>query len=120
MENYEGRISSRWIGILLLMVVFVQFAVAQETIQIHAKDGVLNTLKEQHPRLISTERVEKMKEVIQEDELAKKIWISNLEFAEELLDKKPLIYEKPDGRRLLSVSREALDRVLPPKFRTVS
>ena len=93
------------------MVAFVQVAVAQESVQIPAKDEVLNTLKEQHPRLISTERVERIKRVIQEDVLAKKLWISNLEFAEELLDKSPVIYEKPDGRRLLRVSREALDRV---------
>ena len=111
MRNYYRRINARLIWIFLLMVAFVQVAVAQESVQIPVKDEVLNTLKEQHPRLISTERVEKIKQVIQEDELAKKIWISNLEFAEELLDKKPVIYEKPDGRRLLRVSREALDRI---------
>lgn len=97
--------------VIILTVVFVQVTVAQESVQIPAKDEVLNSLKEQHPRLISTERVEKIKQVIQEDKLAKQIWISNLEFAEELLDKKPVIYEKPDGRRLLRVSREALERI---------
>ncbi len=111
MRNYYRRINARLIGILLLMIAFVQVAVAQESVQIPAKDEVLNSLKEQHPRLISTERVERIKQVIQEDEIAKKIWISNLEFAEELLDKNPVIYEKPDGRRLLRVSREALDRI---------
>lgn len=93
------------------MVAFVQVALAQESVQIPAKDEVLSTLKRQHPRLISTSRVEKIKQVIQEDEIAKNIWESNLEFAEELMDKNPSIYEKPDGRRLLSVSREALNRI---------
>ena len=72
MRNYYKRINARLIGILLLMVAFVQVAVAQESVQIPAKDEVLNTLKAQHPRLISTERVEKIKQVILEDELAKK------------------------------------------------
>jgi hypothetical protein len=93
------------------MVAKVMAANAQEAVQIPAKDEVLNTLKEEHPRLISTERVDKIKQVIQEDDLAKQIWISNLEFAEALLDKHPVIYEKPDGRRLLRVSREALNRI---------
>lgn len=111
MRNDCRRINARLIWILLLMVAFVQVSVAQEKMQIPAKGEVLNTLKEQHPRLISAERVGKIKQLIQEDELAKQIWISNLEFAEELLDKKPLIYDKPDGRRLLRVSRAALDRI---------
>ena len=111
MRNYYMRINARLIWILLLLVAFAQVSVAQEKIQIPAKGEVLNTLKEQHPRLISAERVGKIKQLIQEDELAKKIWISNLEFTEELLDKKPLIYDKPDGRRLLSVSRAALNRI---------
>jgi len=88
-----------------------QVASAQETVKIPAKDEVLNTLKEEHPRLISIERVDKIKQVIQEDEIAKQIWISNLEFAEALLVQQPVIYEKPDGRRLLRVSREALNRI---------
>lgn len=105
------KINAGLILIFLLLAAKVQIVVAQESVQIPGKDKVLKTLKEQHPRLISIERVEKIKQLIQEDALAKKIWISNLEFAEELLDKRPVIYEKPDGRRLLRVSREALDRI---------
>ena len=69
------------VWIFLSMVPLVQVAVAQESVQVPTKDEVLNTLKEQHPRLISIQRVEKMTRVIQENELAKKIWISNLAFA---------------------------------------
>ncbi|MBX2817739.1 MAG: heparinase II/III family protein [Saprospiraceae bacterium] len=93
------------------MVALGQVAVAQTTVQIPTKDEVLNTLKAQHPRLISLERVEEIAQLIQEDELARKIWKSNLELAEELLDEQPVIYEKRDGRRLLSVSRAALGRM---------
>ncbi len=111
MKKYYRRINARLIWIFLLMVALVQVAVGQESVQTPTKDEVLNTLKEQHPRLISVERVEKITQAIQENELAEEIWLSNLEFVEELMDKKPVIYEKPDGRRLLSVSREALERI---------
>ena len=105
------KISIRVIRVFLLSVISVKLSVAQVNINIPTEGEVLNTLKEQHPRLISTERIGKIKTLIREDTLAKEIWISNLKFAQELLNKKPLIYNKPDGRRLLSVSRAALDRV---------
>lgn len=111
MINYYLGIKARFIWSFLLLIGFVQVAVAQEVVKIPVKDEVLMTLKPQHPRLISTERVAKIKRVIQEDELAKKIWDSNLEFADKLMAQPPVIYEKPDGRRLLSVSRKALDRI---------
>jgi len=97
--------------ILLFISATVQVATAQQKVQIPTKSEVLNTLQEEHPRLISTERVAAIKQLIQEDEIAKQIWISNLEFAEALLVQQPVIYEKPDGRRLLRVSREALNRI---------
>ncbi|MEN8786532.1 MAG: heparinase II/III family protein [Wenyingzhuangia sp.] len=111
MKKYYRRITVRLSWIFLLMVGLIQVAVGQESVQIPAKVEVLNTLKEQHPRLISVERMEQIKQVIQENKLAKEIWISNLKFVDELMDEKPVIYEKPDGRRLLSVSREALERI---------
>jgi hypothetical protein len=111
MSHCYRTINAKTILIFLLVLSEVQMAVAQETVQIPAKGEVLSTLKEQHPRLISREKVEEIKQVIQEDEIAKKIWKSNMEFADALLDKPPVIYEKPDGRRLLRVSREAQDRI---------
>ncbi|MFY0652287.1 MAG: heparinase II/III family protein [Cyclobacteriaceae bacterium] len=111
MRNCYKSINPKLILLSSLIVAFTQVTFAQESVQLPSKDEVLNTLKQQHPRLISTEKVEKIKQVIQEDELAKQIWKSNLEIAEGLLDEKPLIYDKPDGRRLLRVSRAALDRV---------
>lgn len=111
MKKYFKRINATLIWTFLLQVALVQVAVAQQSVQIPSQEEVLTTLKEQHPRLISAERLETIKRVIQEDEFAKEIWRSNLEYAEELFEAPPLIYEKPDGRRLLSVSREALNRI---------
>lgn len=109
-ESYT-KINSRLIWFCLLYVAYIQLSAGQEKIKIPSKVEVLNTLKDQHPRLISTESIGKIKTLIQEDELAQQIWISNLKFAQELLNKKPLVYNKPDGRRLLRVSRAALERV---------
>ncbi|MDG1290921.1 MAG: heparinase II/III family protein [Flavobacteriaceae bacterium] len=111
MKESFTKINSRLIWFYLLYLAYIQISAAQVKIQIPSKVEVLNTLKDQHPRLISTERIGKIKTLIQEDELAQQIWISNLKFANELLNKKPLVYNKPDGRRLLRVSRAALERV---------
>jgi len=110
MKNLYNKINSRLIWIFLC-ISCIQYSAAQLEIQIPSKGEVLNTLKGEHPRLISAESIGKIKMLIQEDELAQQIWKSNLKFAQGLLNKKPLVYNKPDGRRLLSVSREALERV---------
>jgi len=110
MKNLYNKINSRLIWIFFL-IACIQYSAAQLEIQIPSKGEVLNTLKGEHPRLISAESIGKIKMLIQEDELAQQIWKSNLKFAQGLLNKKPLVYNKPDGRRLLSVSREALERV---------
>jgi len=107
MKNLYNKINSRLIWIYLC-IACIQYSAAQLEIQIPSKGEVLNTLKGEHPRLISAESIGKIKMLIQEDELAQQIWKSNLKFAQGLLNKKPLVYNKPDGRRLLSVSREAL------------
>jgi hypothetical protein len=110
MKNLYNKINSRLIWIYLC-IACIQHSAAQVKIQIPSKGEVLNTLKGQHPRMISAESIGKIKTLIQEEELAQQIWKSNLKFAQELLNKKPLVYNKPDGRRLLSVSRAALERV---------
>ena len=110
MKNLYNKINSRLIWIYLC-IACIQHSAAQVKLQIPSKGEVLNTLKGQHPRMISAESIGKIKTLIQEEELAQQIWKSNLKFAQELLNKKPLVYNKPDGRRLLSVSRAALERV---------
>jgi len=108
----NGSITSRLMSMFLLQLAFCgQHILAQEKVQVPAKDEVLNTLKHQHPRLISLDRVEAIKQLIREDEIAQQIWTFNLDFTEDLLDMEPVTYKKPDGRRLLQVSRAALDRI---------
>lgn len=110
MKNLYKKTNSRLIW-FFLCIACIQHSAAQVKIQIPSKGEVLNTLKGQHPRMISEESIGKIKMLIQEDELAQQIWKSNLKFAQELFNKKPLVYDKPDGRRLLRVSRAALERV---------
>ena len=110
MKNLYKKINSRLIW-FFLCIACIQHSAAQVKIEIPSKGEVLNTLKDQHPRMISEESIGKIKMLIQEDELAQQIWKSNLKFTQELFNKKPLVYDKPDGRRLLRVSRAALERV---------
>jgi hypothetical protein len=110
MKNLYKKINSRLIW-FFLCIACIQHSAAQVKIEIPSKGEVLSTLKGQHPRMISEESIGKIKMLIQEDELAQQIWKSNLKFTQELFNKKPLVYDKPDGRRLLRVSRAALERV---------
>ena len=110
MKNLYKKINSRLIW-FFLCIACIQHSAAQVKIEIPSKGEVLSTLKDQHPRMISEESIGKIKMLIQEDELAQQIWKSNLKFTQELFNKKPLVYDKPDGRRLLRVSRAALERV---------
>lgn len=74
-------------------------------------DTILNTLQRSHPRLILTnERVDEMKTLAENDELFAKGLSDVLSKAKETLKKPPLVH-KLVGPRLLSVSRECLDRV---------
>ena len=111
MKNFSKLTNLGFAFIFLLILVCTKLSFAQGKIQIPSKGEVLNTLKDQHPRLISAESLGEIKKLIQEDKLAQQIWESNLKFAQELLNKKPLVYNKPDGRRLLRVSRAALERI---------
>ena len=72
---------------------------------------ILNTLKEDHPRLISSARIEMIQKAIATDPVAKKVWSQVKDFADKQLDEKPSFYELRDGIRLLYVSKEVLDCV---------
>ena len=78
MKDSYTKINSRLIWFYLLYVACIQLSAAQEKIKIPSKVEVLNTLKDRHPRLISAESIGKIKTLIQEDDLAQQIWISNL------------------------------------------
>ncbi|MFZ5831234.1 MAG: heparinase II/III domain-containing protein [Planctomycetota bacterium] len=82
------------------------------TLSLPAPDRILATLRKEHPRLILTpERLAAVKSAVKKDRLAATIYADVQREAQKLLDKPPSKYEIPDGRRLLSVSREVLSRV---------
>lgn len=74
--------------------------------------GKLDTLKPDHPRILAhAEDFERIAELVKTDPLAKRWYAELKEEAEALLDEPTAKYELRDGRRLLYVSREVLDRV---------
>ena len=77
-----------------------------------AAEKVLKTLRPAHPRLkLDADAVVRLRKLVKSDELAGRIYKQIKSNAKKTLTAKPSIYEIPDGRRLLSVSRRVLDRV---------
>ncbi|NQT88856.1 heparinase II/III family protein [bacterium] len=75
-------------------------------------EDILKTLRKGHPRLmLDAAEVARLKTLVESDELARRIYAKIKGDAKKALKAKPSIYEIPDGRRLLSVSRRVLDRV---------
>jgi len=75
-------------------------------------ESVFNTLRPEHPRLVFTpEKAKRISELLKRDAMARRIYAGVKKDALEMLEAPPRKYEKPDGRRLLSVSRAVLARV---------
>ena len=75
-------------------------------------EKVLATLRSEHPRLqLTADRLAVIRKLVEDDTLAAEIYAGIRKDADRALKRKPCKYEKPDGRRLLSVSREVLDRI---------
>ncbi|MBT4139053.1 MAG: DUF4962 domain-containing protein [Candidatus Latescibacteria bacterium] len=73
---------------------------------------ILKNLKKDHPRLIiDAQTIPRMKTIIAQDTVAAKIYRRIKRQANQYLKDKPSIYELPDGRRLLRVSRRVKERV---------
>ncbi|MGA1196997.1 MAG: hypothetical protein ACO36I_10930, partial [Candidatus Latescibacterota bacterium] len=73
---------------------------------------ILKTLKKDHPRLIiDSQTIPRIKTIIAQDSIAADIYRRVKRQADQYLTQKPSIYEIPDGRRLLSVSRRVKERV---------
>ncbi|MBX2851710.1 MAG: heparinase II/III-family protein [Phycisphaeraceae bacterium] len=87
-----------------VVIVFVWAAPA------HA--GKLDTLKPDHPRILAHDAdFERIAELVKADPLAKR-WHAELEAkAQRFIEEPTVVYELRDGKRLLYVSREVLDRV---------
>ena len=92
----------------LALTVAATLSVAAE----QPTDELLSTLRPQHPRLqLTAERLAAVKKCIADDQVAARVYAAVRKEADRAFKKKPCKYEKPDGRRLLSVSREVLERV---------
>jgi hypothetical protein len=75
-------------------------------------DEILQSLKDQHPRMILTpESKSEVKKLIEKNEMAGRIYESIKSAADKALTQPPSQYDLPDGRRLLSVSGTVLKRV---------
>ena len=82
-------------------------------LQLPPREAVLKNLRSEHPRLMANaEDFEALVRLCEADEQAGQ-WRDRLRrSAEQLIETPPLQYRIPDGKRLLSVSRAAKDRVL--------
>ena len=73
----------------------------------------LDTLKSDHPRILAhDDDFARIANLVKTDALAKRWYAKLKEEAVELIDEPTAKYELRDGRRLLYVSREVLDRVV--------
>lgn len=91
----------------LISIAFVLVAIAAP-----GWAGRLDTLKLDHPRILAhAEDFERIAKLVETDPLAKRWYEVLQEEAKELLEQPTAEYELRDGRRLLYVSREVLDRV---------
>jgi len=75
-------------------------------------EDILATLRPGHPRvMVEPETFDDLKALIRKGGLPAQIYVEVKKSADQLLSAPVSKYEKPDGRRLLSVSRRVLDRV---------
>ena len=77
-----------------------------------AASQVLQTLRKEHPRLLpAAPLAARMRQLTARDPLAAALYARLLGDARKLLSAAPRRYEIPDGKRLLSVSRDVMNRV---------
>ena len=75
------------------------------------RDVYLQSLRREHPRLLITAAdVPRIKQLVQDDALAKAMYEQVRTKADKILDEPVSIYEIPDGLRLLATSRRVLER----------
>jgi hypothetical protein len=80
-------------------------------------DPILATLVPTHPRLIlDAEAIARIRETVRTVPLAGRTYARILSAAQEILGQPPSEYEIPDGRRLLPISRQVVERVRTLSF----
>ncbi|MCF7848899.1 MAG: heparinase II/III family protein [Kiritimatiellales bacterium] len=104
--------TKRLLLILLLAVSAAGAAEKKTDRKVPTPDKILKTLRAGHPRImVEPETFDGLKALIKKEKLPAKIYGTVKRKADKMLTEPVSIYEKPDGRRLLSVSRRVLDRV---------
>ena len=110
-----SRLIPRGLYPLLACALFTCLAgarAAESAYRPPAADRILQSLKPDHPRLlIDATTLVRIKDLAATDTLVTKCLDNVRADAKSLLDAAPSKYEIPDGRRLLSVSRQVVDRV---------
>ncbi len=82
-----------------------------------APEEILSTLKPTHPRiLLDSKKIEEIRQLVERDKTANKIYRQISKNADAVLTQKPLEYELRDGRRLIYVSGDILERVRDLSF----
>ncbi len=101
------------LGIVIVLCAVASGNEGPQALDIPPADAILASLEPDHPRLYATaERFEEVRAKTRSDPLARR-WFEVLRRrALALLDDPVSRYHIPDGKRLLSVSRRVLDRVL--------
>jgi hypothetical protein len=88
------------------------FALPSTAAGIQQTSKVLSTLVQSHPRIYAkADDFSKIRQLIKTDKEANRFYDEIVKKAVKILEEPASIYEKPDGRRLLYVSRTALDRI---------
>ncbi len=100
-------------GLLTYWLLLGSATFAEDAPTLPGREAVLADLKGTHPRLLATDDdFAKLRSLCETNAQAVN-WCDELRNkAEELLQTPPLVYRIPDGKRLLSVSRAAKERVL--------
>jgi len=97
---------------LLPILLIAASALGSTDINVPPEDKILETLRSGHPRImVRPETFDTLKSLINRKKLPAKIYRRVKKNADKMLTMPVSRYEKPDGKRLLSVSRRVLDRV---------
>ncbi|MDH7569684.1 MAG: heparinase II/III family protein [Armatimonadota bacterium] len=97
---------------LLVVATSALFTGAAPLVTVPAPDEVLRGLRQGHPRLIlDAACLARVRQLVADDPVPRRWYEGVKREAEKTLTLPPSTYRKPDGRRLLSVSRQVKDRV---------
>ncbi len=83
-----------------------------QMVKVPPADGILRTLKPEHPRLLLDENgFAELVQTVKRDDVAKRWYRKIKRQADKLLNAPVCTYSIPDGKRLLATSRQTVDRI---------